>query len=573
MSGFVLTIGPPDQAPPWLSKLRHQPVAGWIHHAMGEGADVWVQTGPARCTVLAEGPNLVFGDLQIYGSSRPQSMFRAAWDGPIPQARAMTRQAWGDYVHVGLPGDHRPLSILRAPSGGLEAVTWARDGVRLVASSLPDWLAPALPPCLAINWSQVAGALSNPTLHTADVCLSGLQTLAPGGLWLGGDIHQIWTPAEFVEPRRTRIDWAPELLATVDQVAKPWASARALLEISGGLDSAIVGAALMASGGEIACGLNYYGGDAQGDERLFARAVAKRLGVALTETPKAPAPLDLAALAERSGDLRPAINGFDHIHDDHVAGLCRERDIGVILTGQGGDNVFFQTPTPLIAADHLPQTTLVELTDLARWQGMSVWRLVGDAVQARWTRPTPRPTPNLLTERARELAAAAAPHPWLCDLGTVGPAKRLQIESLANALIVHGASRRGEAARLRHPLLAQPLLELCLAIPAVDLTAGGLDRGLARRTFAHRLPQEVAERRTKGRLSAHYGQMIAQSLTVLRPLLLEGRLVGEGLVGADRLEEQLCVDHLIWRGGYGALVNLIMTELWVRTWERRLQRH
>jgi asparagine synthase (glutamine-hydrolysing) len=182
MNGYVLIIGQPGQAPSWLSKLRQEPGAGWVRQAVGEGVDVFVQTGPAQCAVLAEGPNLVFGDLQIYGASRPQAVFQTAWDGPMPQARAITRQAWGDYVHVGLPGAYRPLSILRSPSGGLEAVSWARDGVRLVASSLPDWLAPALPPGMAVNWSQVAGVLSNPTLQTANVCLTGLQTLAPGSL-------------------------------------------------------------------------------------------------------------------------------------------------------------------------------------------------------------------------------------------------------------------------------------------------------------------------------------------------------------------------------------------------------
>ncbi|WP_370867869.1 asparagine synthase-related protein [Phenylobacterium sp.] len=571
MSGFVLTIGRPDQAPPWLSRLRLEPGAGWARQALGDDVDVFTQPGPTRCAVLAGGPDLLLGDVQVDGRHQPQGLLHPAWDGPKEQALVMTRRAWGDYVHVRLPKDGRPLSIFRAPSGGLEAVTWLHDGVRLVASTFPDWFEAALPKAMAVDWRQVAGVLGNPTQHTGEVCLTDLQTISPGGLWVEGALHQVWTPAAFVERRRNRVDWAPDLLATVDQVVKPWSHARILLEISGGLDSAIVGSALAACGGEITCGLNYYGGDPQGDERPYARAVAQRLGVSLTEAPKAPQPLDMAALAVCSGDFRPALNSFDHIHDDHVAALCRALDVEVILTGQGGDNVFFQTPTPWIAADHLARASVSELADLARWQGQSIWSLYAAAWRARWDRPAPKSRPDVLTEKARGLAAQAAPHPWLCDLDQVGPAKRLQIESLANALIVHGSSRRGAAARLQHPLLAQPLLELCLAIPALDLTAGGIDRGLARRTFAHRIPKEVAQRRTKGRLSAHYGQIIAQSLPVLRPMLLEGRLVAEGLVQADRLEEWLSVDHLIWRGGYGVLVNLIMTELWVTAWERRLQ--
>lgn len=572
MSGFVLALSRPGEGQPWLSQVGEQLRPGWRVQALQRGVDLFVQSGPAECAVLTQGDDLVLGDFHGCGALRPQNLLRpSGWDDPQAQAVALSRQAWGDYVHVRLTDEGRPLSIFRAPSGGLEAVTWMRDGVRWVASALPDGLAGALPKGLAINWRQIAAVLNNPVHHTSDACLSGLQTISPGGLWVDDQIRQVWTPASFVEPRSGRVDWAPELRARVHQVVKPWVGAQTLVEISGGLDSAIIGSAIKACGGEITCGLNYYGAEAQGDERPFARAVAQRLGVALTEVAKAPQPLDLTALAGRSGDLRPALNSFDHAHDEHVAALCRALGLEVILTGQGGDNVFFQTPTPLIAADHLTQVTPRELTDLARWQGRSVWSLIGAAAQARWSQPRAKPAPELLTEKGRGLALEAAPHRWLYGLEPLGPAKQLQIESLAGALIVHGPSLRGEAARLRHPLLAQPLLELCLAIPALDLTAGGIDRGLARRTFANQIPQSVAQRRTKGRLSAHYGQMIAQSLSALRPLLLEGRLVGEGLVRADRLEAQLCVDHLIWRGGYGALVNLVTTELWVRTWERRLQ--
>ena len=571
MSGFVLALSRPGETPAWLLALRLGPGPGWAHQMIADGVDVFVQPGPAQCAVFVQGPDLLFGEIRVGGSDLPDSLFDHTWESPLPQARSMMRRAWGGYVHVRLADQARPLSIFRSPSGDMAAVTWRRDAVDLVASTLPDWLTPALPEDLAIDWRQVAGVLSNPTQHTAAVCLRGLQSISPGGLWAEGVHHQVWTPTEFIEKDRPRgVDWAPELLATVDQVVRVSSHSRALIEISGGLDSTIVVGALAACGGEITCGLNYYGGERQGDERPYARAVAHRWGLDLTEVQKPLQPLDLDALAELSSDLRPALNSFDHVHDDHVAAVCQAYDVEVILTGQGGDNVFFQTPTPLIAADHLGRVSVSELLNLARWQGRSIWGLVGEASRARWGGPTAVRAPPFLTARAHELAVQAPVHPWLCDLEHVGPAKYLQIASLANALIVHGRSRRGQAARLRHPLLAQPLVELCLAIPAVDLTLGGIDRGLARQVFAHRIPEQVARRRTKGRLSAHYGQTIALSLPDIVPLLLEGRLAAMGLLQAEPLKDRLSVEHLIWHGGYGDIVNLIMTELWVRAWERRM---
>ncbi|MDP3747817.1 MAG: hypothetical protein Q8Q88_12300 [Phenylobacterium sp.] len=80
----------------------------------------------------------------------------------------------------------------------------------------------------------------------------------------------------------------------------------------------------------------------------------------------------------------------------------------------------------------------------------------------------------------------------------------------------------------------------------------------------------MAERSTKGRLSAYYGRVLALSLAELRPLLLEGRLARQGLIDQVGLDPILSVERLLWRGGYGALVNLIMLELWVRAWEARI---
>lgn len=564
----------PAPRPPWLAGLVDRPPPGWSGREIGRGAWLFLpDLRPMEVRRIGQ-DDIILGETHAMDGS-------AVFDpGDIPDldaeaaSRRLACDAWGAYVHVRHAPRSGEVSVFRDPSGALEALVWRRDGATLVASSLPAWLDAGLPEDLALDWERVAAFAVNPTLQTAGPALAGVDAVAPGQLWAGGRAVQIWRPAGLVGrrgPGRDRGDRA--LVATVDQVIAGLGRGRLLIEVSGGLDSAIVATGLASLGGQIACALNYHVRDRQGDERSFAREVALGVGVVLTEAEKAERPLDLEALGAISGGPRPALNGFDHPHDADVAARCAALGVDVILTGQGGDNVFFQTPTSLIAADGLLNgLTASAALKLARWQGRSVYRLVGEAVAAR-LRPAGgmggRPGVHL-TARALEAGRAAAPHPWLADFEQVPPAKRLQIASLANAQIVHGVSRRGQAARLCHPLLAQPVVELCLGIPALELTRGGRDRGLARDAFAHRLPASVAERSTKGRLSAYYGRVLALSLAELRPLLLDGRLAQRGLIDQAGLDPMLSVEHLLWRGGYGALVNLIMLELWVRAWEARI---
>jgi asparagine synthase (glutamine-hydrolysing) len=99
---------------------------------------------------------------------------------------------------------------------------------------------------------------------------------------------------------------------------------------------------------------------------------------------------------------------------------------------------------------------------------------------------------------------------------------------------------------------------------------GGMGRALARRAFAERLPQVIAQRRSKADMTAFYGKGLAAALARVRPFLIEGRLAAQGLVDPTRLDHMLQVESLIHEGRYGDLYDLIAIEAWVRTWESRL---
>jgi asparagine synthase (glutamine-hydrolysing) len=143
---------------------------------------------------------------------------------------------------------------------------------------------------------------------------------------------------------------------------------------------------------------------------------------------------------------------------------------------------------------------------------------------------------------------------------------------LTHQLLVTGWTARGQQAQIVNPLLSQPVMEICLSLSARALTHGGDDRAMARQAFRDRLAPEVFARRSKGDLGRHYGRAIAEDLDAVRGLLLDGALVGAGLVDPERLDALLTPETLIWKGPYREVLDMVMLEQWARSWSGRLSR-
>ncbi|WP_374346565.1 asparagine synthase-related protein [Phenylobacterium sp.] len=475
-------------------------------------------------------------------------------------AQRLCEDAWGRYVALIDPGASSE-AVFRDPSGAVDAFTWRAAGLSMVGSHMPEWLPASLVPPLQFDWPVIARWLVDSSQAAITSGLLPLRSVTPGAVSAsaGGEV-QVWRPAVFAR-RATNAATGEALPALLDACVDAETAGASVVaaEISGGLDSAILASSLARNAGRVGLWMNYHAAEGSGDERAFARDVAGLWGLPLTEMVKTPFVYDAQKVEETGAGLRPGFHALDAGGDADIAARLAAASADRLVSGQGGDMALFNLPTGLIVADHLRRAGFAGLgsdyvLQVARWTRQSVWRTLGQAVRpgAAWPGE-----------------ALAADHPWMADTRGLPPGKRAHIVMLAQKLSTHIENRRGRQAEVLTPFLVQPMLEHCLAIPVPDLTAGGRDRGLARRVFADRLPPSVLNRRDKGELSAFYARVVADSLPFLRPYLLEGVLAGEGVIDRDTFERRLTIEALIWQAESAGIMSAVTVEAWLRCWRRR----
>ncbi|WP_165843955.1 asparagine synthase C-terminal domain-containing protein [Phenylobacterium kunshanense] len=559
------------EAQAWRDALRAR---GWRVLDAGPGLEVWGYGRPLAVRRLHAGLLLV-GEAhpRTPGASCPQ------FDQPLLRtARALADHHWGEYLALlREPGADRAW-VFRDPSGGLDALTWRAGQIVAVANEITHLPFGLSPHDLALDWDAITDFVRRP-LASLDRCgLAGFHTVTPGDLHpLGaspGEAVPIWRPAAFAGNAAME-DAEARLRAVVDEVVDVQARrvGRAVAEVSGGLDSAIVAISLARAADPAAnlIGLNYYGDRPEGDERPWARAACAAAGLPLVEVAKPVGEVDLSDFTDFARAARPAFNALDGDRDRHTSRLALAEGVDAVFTGKGGDAVLFQSPTPRVLEDYrlahgrIPWGDPFAL-DVARWLRRSVWSARRAA--RRSSAPAYGARAGIWGARTREAVTTPA-HRWLTDLDDMPPAKRMQVELVAASQMAAGPCRRTAVAQVRHPLLAQPVVELCLAIPAWAHVAGGRDRAVARRAFADRLPAVVAERRSKGALTSLYSRRTAASLAVLRPFLIEGVLAEAGVLDRRALDAALQPDALIRRPDGARVMGAAMVEAWVRHWQGR----
>lgn len=493
------------------------------------------------------------------------------------KGRYLVERCWGAWFAIFVDGRDGHWA-LRDPSAFAPAYYRQVEGLSVYFSDLRTASQFGAEPSEA-DPDFLAQWLVYPQLRTERTGARETRELLPGTQRTvsseGASTSVVWSPWRFAGAERQILDFedaAERLRRTALQAipAQARGRGRLVLELSGGLDSSIVAAALKA--GKVPFeSLNFATRTAEGDERRFARAVAAATSNGHFEIEETDAPLELGLPEHRR--LRPGVSAV-------VAPLHRQfaltgESLGAetFVTGAGGDNVFcyLTTAAPVVDAWRRlgPAAALTEtLRDVSELCGCTSWTTARYAVRkaVRSFRGAPAWRRDSDFIRPEAAPSAPEPHPWLEPPRGALPGKLEHVAALIRIQHFIDPETRLSELPFIHPLIAQPLVELCLQIPAWLWVRGGHNRAVARHAFRALLPAEVVDRRSKGRLEGMCLRAYLRHRTDLADLLLGGLLRQAGLLDPDSVEDYLEREGPPGDARYYRIMELVSSELWLRSW-------
>lgn len=482
---------------------------------------------------------------------------------------AVLRRSWGNYALFS--ASPAQAVTYRDPSGFVPAYRCGEEDSTIfvsdaeIASDLGVIGRPPIDDNFVVHWLQF------PFLRTARTGVQTVTELLPGmcmsrssaGPWIEAPA---WHPSVFVTRGHAINDplQAPrELRETALSVVAAQPQGNAVLRLSGGLDSSIIAACLSEAGLRFPC-INFATRAHDGDERDYARAVAKEFGLDLVEVGE---PEQVGLEVARRKSFRPLINPLLEPFERAATLAAEQLDAALLIDGAGGDNLFCSITSAAPVLDALASGSLRKAgraaADIAVRANCTLWDVLMAAGRKMWR-------PRTLWKEDRSFLKPAAllkkcePHPWLRHL-RVPPGKREHVEALVH--IQHFLDRSPSAIPFLRPLLAQPLLELCLRIPSWLWVRGGRDRAIARDAFAGLVPSSVLQRRLKGSLQS----MLYRSFEQLRPdmceMLLGGELARLGIIDTASIDRALTGNEWMSDQVQLRISEMAAMELWIRSWK------
>ena len=495
-------------------------------------------------------------------------------------AADFVRNYWGGYLAL---RSHRDAAeILRDPSGAVPCYHAEIDDWHVVTSS-PSLLVDSGLVKVDIDWTIIAQALVFRDLRPARTALRGIAEIQPGlrarVFPPGLQTECVWSPWMFTAGTEEIHD-SDEATALVSQAVRGCIGAwggrfdNPLVEISGGLDSAIVAAGLARIGRPLrAVTFKAVVGDP--DETPYAAAVADHLGAVITTLLPDPGDVDLAR-SEAADLARPNARSFAQALDCPERAIARALRADAFFSGGGGDNVFcyLRSVAPVIdrwrrqgvgRGLFTTANDMAILTETSPWEAWyrTVRRLLRRSATPDWVADT-----TLLAAAATNALPLPAGHPWMpVPAGTL-PGKRAHVLSLIRVQNHLDAHERQDIAPIVFPLLSQPVMEACLRVPSWLWCAGGRNRAIARAAFAGDLPESVVARQSKGAFDNLCTQILSRRRDTMREMLTGGMLARQGLLDVEAVSA-LLAESVPDGLSVTRLLMLADVEAWTRCWLER----
>nr|WP_197253359.1 asparagine synthase C-terminal domain-containing protein [Paenibacillus dendritiformis] len=533
-------------------------------------------TAKGTPTLVIPGQGIVIGHLFSADGSRVERLDNLSnLVSPAEIRTYFLEHYWGEYLLIQAdPEAPHGGWLMRDPSGGFPCVYSLRGPLGFVTSDIS--LATRLNIYRKrIDWDFIAYNLTCPHLKTERTGLIDIWELMPGfSLQLQGfekTISQEWSPWNLVSRANRFGDFdeaARYVRNAVTSTVAAWADAdeSILLELSGGLDSSIVGVCLRGTLARTTC-CTLVTPVPGADERLYAGRIADHLGIDLhverlsfdgARFDFVPAPYL----------VRPRMGPLQYIIETVMRSVGERYDVNSYFLGAGGDTVFCYLRTAAPAADAFKERGLAagisavrdlsELHECTYWKAawLSAWKLL--------RRPRPPHRIDKTFVAPARAASGPEPHPWFTAPRGAFPGDKERIFDLAATQVFWDSVPRGMVRHLRMPLLSQPVVEACLQVPAWMWIAEGRNRSVARAAFADELPPEVYNRRSKGTFMSYLGAIYQRNKNQMLQFLLSGQLHAHGLLDADALERFVGSNLRARDRSFTKVLDLCTIENWTR---------
>lgn len=259
--------------------------------------------------------------------------------------------------------------------------------------------------------------------------------------------------------------------------------------------------------------------------------------------------------------------------------IMRDRGARVLLTGTGGDHLFWNMPAgPAVVADQMWRGDFPAMhRECLKWSHLLaepyLHLLLGQAIPLAlsqvffksigFLRPS---IPRWIPGRQRKRMAERLQGGSLSRRTGLPPSFYMQSQLIASlfAHIAAGHHREYHDIYVSHPYSYRPLVEFCLAVPLSQLARDGANRSLMRRSFRNLLPPGLLARRSKGTIDETFFRAIRREWDDVGDLR-RWELCQRGYVDKNELLQDLEQARAGYHGALAALIRVFSLERWLRS--------
>ncbi|WP_186144467.1 asparagine synthase-related protein [Burkholderia gladioli] len=471
------------------------------------------------------------------------------------KGRCVTSNYFGSYVLLINSKLCSERIVLRDPLGGIP-VYYHKNSERVVLFSDLKFAQKGLPKKLTLDREYIGRYLFSVREMSNDTGFSEIKRLSGGeSLTINSNqisSNQYWNPCDFARRpwRFDQVETESHLKnAAVDTiVSQVNDDDRIMLRLSGGFDSSLIGAVVAKYVSPLKIiGYNYYLKKSRAsDERKYAEILCQENGINLEYRELDPFRFNILDAKQYLESPVPSALYIAGSSWRDSIDVAQRHGCNCIWDGHGGDQVFYAYQFNHIINDYIRANGVTRnlpdiINNAAKLSNRTIPLAIRDAWQNRNNRGMSFIKNDLAMDK-KNWASDKVMQSW-----NNGGKIRIPFESedipLGKAVQIFGILWRqlwnfpiaNAKIPLRHPIINQQLVELCLQIPSYMHAAGGESRGAIRAATKGIVPQAITNRFWKG--TTELPTIGWFHSPAVQSYLLDGILVDFGFIDRGRLKE------------------------------------